>query len=157
MVATFEGNEITPMNVPISALLGEKTGKVYSIASSASVLDAVHEMNRLRIGSIVVLDDDRLVGIFTERDVLQRVVATGLPPEGTSVREVMSSEVETIQPQTTIEEAMQAMTARRHRHLPVIQDGRLLGLVSIGDITRWISQANEDEAHSLRSYIMGGF
>ena len=145
------------MNVPISALLGEKTGKVFSIASSATVLDAVSEMNRLHVGSMIVLDEDRLVGIFTERDVLQRVVAAGLSPADTPVSEVMTQEVETIAPSATIEETMHAMTERRHRHLPVVDDGRLIGLVSIGDITRWISQANEEEAHSLRSYIMGGF
>lgn len=145
------------MNVPISALLGEKTGKVFSIASNATVLDAVGEMNRLHIGSIIVLEEERLVGIFTERDVLQRVVAAGLTPESTRVSEVMTKEVETIAPSATIEETMQAMTERRHRHLPVVDDGRLIALVSIGDITRWISQANEEEAHSLRSYITGGY
>lgn len=145
------------MDIPISALLGEKSGKVYSIASDATVLEAVGEMNRLQIGSIIALDGERLVGIFTERDVLKRVVAAGLSPATTRVSEVMTVEVETIMPSATIEETMHAMTARRHRHLPVIDEGRLVGLVSIGDITRWISQANEEEAHSLRSYIMGGY
>ena len=109
------------MNVPVSALLGEKASQIFSISSNSTVLDAVHEMNRLMIGSIIVLEEDRLVGIFTERDVLQRVVAQGLPPAS------------------------------------VVDGDQLKGLVSIGDVTRWISQANEDEAHSLRSYIMGGF
>ena len=150
-------NPLHRMNVPISALLGEKTGKVFSIASNATVLDAVREMNRLHIGSMIVLEEERLVGIFTERDVLQRVVAAGLLPESTRVSEVMTKEVETIAPSATIEETMHAMTERRHRHFPVVDDGRLIGLVSIGDITRWISQANEEEAHSLRSYILGGY
>ncbi len=145
------------MNVPVSALLGEKAGKVYSISSEATVLEAVNEMNRLHIGAIIVLDGDKLVGIFTERDVLERVVAARLYPDSTQVRDVMSKEVETITPQTTIEETMQIMSERRHRHLPVLDGDKLHALVSIGDITRWISQANEDEAHSLRSYITGGY
>jgi CBS domain-containing protein len=147
----------TPMNVPVSALLGEKASQIFSISSTSTVLDAVHEMNRLMIGSIIVLEEDRLVGIFTERDVLQRVVAKGLSPASTSVADVMTKDVETITPQTTLEQTMEAMTERRHRHLPVVDGDQIKGLVSIGDVTRWISQANEDEAHSLRSYIMGGF
>lgn len=144
------------MNAPVSILLTSKKKEVHTIQSSSSVLDAVHEMNRLRIGSIVVLDGERLVGIFTERDVLQRVVAEGKSPGDTQVAEVMSKEVETITPKTSVEEAMRAMTVRRHRHIPVMDDGKMVGLVSIGDITRWISRANEDEAENLRNYITGG-
>ncbi len=145
------------MNAPVSNLLTPKNSVVYTISENASVLDAVHEMNRLRIGSIVVLDGERLAGIFTERDVLQRVVAEGKSPDGTLVAEVMTKEVETITPQSTVEEAMRAMTVRRHRHLPVMNDGKMVGLVSIGDVTRWISWANENEAENLRSYITGGY
>jgi len=145
------------MNAPVSNLLTPKNSVVYTISREASVLDAVHEMNRLRIGSIVVLDGERLAGIFTERDVLQRVVAEGKSPSETLVADVMTEEVETITPQTTVEEAMRAMTVRRHRHLPVMDDGKMVGLVSIGDVTRWISWANENEAENLRSYITGGY
>ncbi len=145
------------MNAPVSNLLTAKKSIVHSIPQQATVLEAVHEMNRLHIGSIVVLDDEKLAGIFTERDVLQRVVAEGKSPSETLVSEVMSKEVETITPKSTIEEAMRAMTVRRHRHLPVMNDGKMVGLISIGDVTRWISRVNEDEAENLRSYITGGF
>ncbi len=145
------------MNIPVSMLLGVKSKEVYTIPQKSTVLEAVHEMNRRHIGSIVVVDDGKLVGIFTERDVLQRVVAAGKSPDATQVEEVMSSEVETITPKTTVEDAMQAMSARRHRHLPVMDEGKIVGLVSIGDITRWISRANEDEAQNLRNYITGGY
>lgn len=145
------------MNAPVSNLLTSKDSIVYTIPQEASVLDAVHEMNRLHIGSIVVLDGEKLAGIFTERDVLQRVVAEGKSPSETLVSEVMTKEVETITPKSTVEEAMRAMTVRRHRHLPVMNDGKMVGLISIGDVTRWISRANEDEAENLRSYITGGF
>ncbi len=144
------------MTNPISTLLRLKDSKVHSITSESTVLEAVHEMNRVHIGSIVVVDDEKLVGIFTERDVLQRVVAVSKSPETTKVADVMSSEVETITPKTTVDETMLIMTKRRHRHLPVMKDDKLVGLVSIGDITRWISRANEDEAQNLRSYITGG-
>jgi CBS domain-containing protein len=145
------------MSAAVSNLLTPKKSVVYTIFQEASVLDAVHEMNRLRIGSIVVLDGERLAGIFTERDVLQRVVAEGKSPDETLVSDVMTKEVETITPQSTVEEAMRAMTVRRHRHLPVMDDGKMVGLVSIGDVTRWISWANENEAENLRSYITGGY
>jgi len=144
------------MNAPVSNLLTSKKTIVHTIPQQATVLEAVHEMNRLHIGSIVVLDGERLAGIFTERDVLQRVVAEGKSPSETLVEDVMSKEVETITPKSTVEEAMRAMTVRRHRHLPVMSDGKMVGLISIGDVTRWISRANEDEAENLRSYITGG-
>ena len=144
------------MNTPISLLLREKVSDVYSVNSESSVLEAVHEMNRLRIGCVVVVNEqNRLVGIFTERDVLQRVVAVRASPSETKIVDVMSTEVETVTGHTTVEEAMVAMTQRRHRHLPVMEDGDIIGLVSIGDITRWISRENRDEADSLREYITG--
>lgn len=145
------------MNAPVSNLLTSKNSIVYSISQHATVLDAVHEMNRLHIGSIVVLDGEKLAGIFTERDVLQRVVAEEKSPSETLVSDVMSKEVETITPKSTVEDAMRAMTDRRHRHLPVMNDGKMVGLISIGDVTRWISRVNEDEAENLRSYITGGY
>jgi CBS domain-containing protein len=145
------------MNVPISALLQRKGAVVHSIAPHLSIFDAVAEMNRLRIGAIVILDDGKLAGIFTERDVLRRVVGAGIDPRTVGVTEVMTKDVLTIAPETTIEEVAGMFTEKRCRHLPVISDGKLAGLISIGDISRWLAEAHRVEAEDLKNYISGGF
>lgn len=144
------------MNVPISALLDRKGHALYSVGPFLTVAETVAEMNRHRVGAIVVVDGTGLVGIFTERDVLRRVVGAGLDPSRTPLAEVMSTAVITITPDTTIEEAMTLFTERRCRHLPVITDGRLAGIISIGDITRWMSDEHRAEAEHLKNYIAGG-
>ena len=144
------------MNTPISALLERKGAGVHSIPPTLSVYDAVAEMNRHRIGAIVVLDGTRLVGIFTERDVLRRVVGAGLDPRGALVADVMSPGVITIATEATIEQTMTIFTERRCRHLPVVRGGQLLGVISIGDVTRWMADTHRAEAEHLRNYISGG-
>ncbi|MSU25311.1 MAG: CBS domain-containing protein [Opitutus sp.] len=144
------------MNTSISNLLQRKGPVVHSVAPTLSVYDAVAEMNRHRIGAIVVLDGERLVGIFTERDVLRRVVGAGLEPKNALVADVMTSGVLTISPDTTVDAAMLIFTDKRCRHLPVVAAGRLIGVLSIGDITRWMSDAHRAEAEHLKNYISGG-
>lgn len=146
-----------PMDTPISALLERKGSAVYSVPSTLSVAAAVAEMNRCRVGAIVVIDDDRLVGIFTERDVLRRVVGGGLDPNRTRVMDVMSDSVITVVPEATIEETLTLFTQKRCRHLPVVNDNRLVGLISIGDVTRWMTDMHRTEAEHLKNYIAGSF
>ncbi len=145
------------MNTPISALLDRKGAVVYSVAPTLSVYDAVAEMNRHRIGAIVVLDGERLVGIFTERDVLRRVVGAGLEPRSTLVADVMTANLITIAPDATIEQTMTIFTEKRCRHLPVLAEGKMVGVISIGDITRWMADTHRAEAEHLKNYITGGF
>lgn len=145
------------MNAPITAILERKGKNVYSVPPTVSVSDAVAEMNRNRVGSVLVIDGERLVGIFTERDVLRRIVGAGLDPKRTVLSDVMTAGVLTISPEATIEETMTIFTEKRCRHLPVVQDGCLVGTISIGDITRWIGDANRAEAEHLKNYIAGGF
>ena len=144
------------MNTPISALLERKGAVVHCIPPTLSIYDAVAEMNRHRIGAIVVLDGTRLVGIFTERDVLRRVVGAGIDPRGALVADVMSTGVITIATDATIEQTMTIFTEKRCRHLPVVRDGQLLGVISIGDVTRWMADTHRAEAEHLRNYIAGG-
>ncbi|MEO7411934.1 MAG: CBS domain-containing protein [Opitutaceae bacterium] len=145
------------MNTPISALLERKGTAVHSVNSNVTISEAVAEMNRHRIGSIVVLDGDRLAGIFTERDVLVRVVGESILPNQKRVSEVMSKNLITVTPETTVEETMVLFAEKRCRHLPVIEHGRLVGLISIGDISRWIADSHRAEAEHLKNYITGGF
>ena len=146
------------MKVPISTLLAEKRIKsIYSMESSATVMDAVKEMNERHIGSLLILEDGKLVGIFTERDVLRRVVVQGRPAETTLVSEVMSTEVDTFSPDMTVTDALAHMNKFRHRHVPVVTGEKIHGLISIGDITRWLSKNAQNEAQTLLNYFTGGY
>jgi len=112
-------------------------------------------MNDKKIGATVVMDGERLVGMFTERDVLTRVVPTGRDANKTAVREVMSTNLVVIKPTLTVEEAMQVITEKRRRHLPVLDGRQLVGLISIGDLTRWLVREHENEIETLLEYISG--
>lgn len=144
-------------STPISALLERKGSVVHAVPATVTIAQAVDEMNRHRIGSIVILENGRPVGIFTERDVLQRVVGTDLDPKVMRVADVMTSNLITISPDTTIEETMVLFAEKRCRHLPVLAENRMIGLISIGDISRWMAEAHRAEAEHLKNYIAGGF
>ncbi|MFQ3224022.1 MAG: CBS domain-containing protein [Lentimonas sp.] len=147
-----------PLNkVSVTILLKEKSSSVYCIAADSTVDAAVSEMNRQRVGSILVQEGARVVGIFTERDVLTRVVAAGRDPTTTTVREVMTSDFLSITEETSVEDAMQMMTDKRVRHLPVLDGEKLLGIISIGDVTRWLLKVNEMEAENLRRYVFDDY
>lgn len=137
-------------------LLDRKGSTVYSVAPSASVADAVHVMNQHKVGSLVVMEEERVVGMFTERDILTRIVATGRNPQSTRVHDVMTIKVVTISPATTVEQVMDIFATKRCRHLPVIVDGQMQGLISIGDVSRWLVDSHRAEAEHLRQYIAGG-
>jgi len=114
-------------------------------------------MNRHRIGSIIVKRGEAVRGIFTERDVLTRVVAAGRDPKTTLVHQVMTESFQHISSDTNVKDAMHRMTNKRVRHLPVIDEGRLIGMISIGDVTRWLLKVNEMEAENLRRYIFSEY
>lgn len=143
------------MNTSISTLLEGKGRAVCTVSSKVTVAEAVAEMNRHKIGSIVVMHDTTLAGIFTERDVLTRVVAGNLDPKTTPITTVMSGNVLTIAPTATVQQVMDIFAERRCRHLPVVEAGQLRGLISIGDVSRWVANAHRAEAESLRQYIAG--
>jgi len=145
------------MDTPVSALIERKGSDVFAVASSITIAEAVAEMNRKRIGCIIVIDDGKIAGIFTERDVLSRVVGADLNPKTVRVSEVMSKNVLSITPDTTVEQTMVIFAEKKCRHLPVIEGGQLKGLVSIGDISRWVADVSRAEADHLKNYIAGGF
>ena len=146
-----------PMNTPISALLERKSSAIYSVAPCLFVTQAVAEMNHRRVGCILVMDQGRLVGIFTERDVLKRVVGAGLDPRVARVNDVMTGNLTTVTPQATVGEVMDIFTSKRCRHLPVMNGDRLVGLISIGDVSRFMADVHRTECEHLKSYIAGGF
>jgi signal-transduction protein with cAMP-binding, CBS, and nucleotidyltransferase domain len=102
-------------------------------------------MTDAKIGAVVVLDQQKLVGIFTERDVLVRVVGGGRDPSTTRVSEVMTSAVRSVEPTTPIDETLRVMSERRHRHMPVVENNEVRGLISMGDVTRWVIRSQQEQ------------
>jgi CBS domain-containing protein len=121
------------------------------------VEDAASLMFSERVGALLVMHEEEVIGILTERDLLNRVLAQGLNPASTFVHEVMTCEVLVVRPHITVRDAMQIVTEKRFRHLPVVEDGCLLGMVSSGDLTRWIVSEEEGVIHTLMDYIYGTY
>ncbi len=144
------------MNTSIATLLEGKGRALHAVPVTVTVYEAVEAMNRHRIGAMLVMDGPKLAGIFTERDALTRVISASLDPKVTPISQVMSANVLTITSETTVQQVMDIFAERRCRHLPVIQSEKLVGLISIGDVSRWVANAHRAEAESLRQYIAGG-
>ncbi len=137
-------------------ILAGKDSKVISVDPRATVMEAAVLMNQYRIGFLVAMDGERPVGVFSERDILRRVVVARLDPGKTLVQEVMTTEMLVCNPTTSVEEARSVMKNRRIRHLPVVDNNeRLVGLVSIGDLNAFNANAQEQTLHVLREYIYG--
>jgi CBS domain-containing protein len=120
--------------------------ELHTVAPDTPVSDCVRMMSTHDIGSILVLEGEALRGIFTERDAMKRVLAAGLDPARTRVGDVMTRDPMCISPSTSVGEAMRVVTERRFRHLPVTENGKLLGMVSSGDMTRWLVKERLEEA-----------
>ncbi len=136
-------------------LLKRKGSDVVTIDLEATVLDAAKKMNERRIGAVVVMQGEKIVGIFTERDVMNRVVAPLRDPAATRVRDVMTAKVAFCTPETPLEECRTAMTRHKIRHLPVVEDGKLAGLLSSGDLLARELAAQEETIRYLHEYMQG--
>lgn len=141
------------MNDPIAKVLAHKGSDVETVSPETTVLVAVHRMNERKIGALLVAERGRPIGIFTERDVLVRVVAAGLDPRTTPVGEVMTRNPVVVEPTVTVSEAMFVISERRCRHLPVIDDSGLCGLISIGDLTSWLVRDQQRTIEDLHDYM----
>ncbi|HWE04869.1 MAG TPA: CBS domain-containing protein [Tepidisphaeraceae bacterium] len=137
-------------------ILSEKGMHVYSTTPDQTVLEATRKMNQHHIGAMMVMDGERVAGIFTERDVLQRVIGEDRQACDISVGEVMTRDVVCCGPDATLEEMSEMMRSRRIRHIPICEeDGKLLGLISIGDINARHATQQSMEIHYLNEYIYG--
>jgi len=139
----------------VQHLLETKGGNIISIPGDASVFDAIKLMADRAVGSLLIMDGDRLLGIVTERDYARKVILKGRSSESTRVEEIMSTNVLTASPRESVNHCMQTMTERRIRHLPVVEDGRVIGLISIGDLVQAIIQDQQAEIQHLEQYISG--
>ncbi|MEK9773898.1 MAG: CBS domain-containing protein [Opitutae bacterium] len=143
--------------ITIDSILKDKSSSVYFVNDSDTVITAVRVMNEHSIGSVMVASQNRFVGIFTERDVLNRVLSRKLNPDKILLKEVMTKDFLSIEENYTLEETMRLMTQSRVRHLPVFGDSKLIGMVSIGDVTRRLLEINQNEAESLRQYLFSSY
>jgi CBS domain-containing protein len=137
----------------VKQILDDKGGEVLKIEADASVFDAVKRMVEAGVGSLLVTDGDEISGIFTERDYLRRMTLEGRDDKDTAVREVMTAPLIVVTPETEIEECMAVMTDRRIRHLPVVEAGEIVGILSIGDVVKFKSKQQSFEIQYLTDYI----
>ncbi len=145
------------MQTPLRTLLSHKSSAVHAVSPSMTISAAVDLMNSKKIGSVLVMDGDRLVGIFTERDVLRRVVGGRLDPDKARVADVMTRELVVLRPSSTVGDAMSVVSERRCRHLPVVEDGKVLGVVSAGDLNHWLISGHQVQIDQLVDYITGRY
>jgi len=138
-------------------ILREKPGGVETITADKNVAEAVRRMNEHRIGSLLVTAKGDPVGIFTERDVLVRVIAERSSPDDVIVGDVMTRELVHVSPAATLGDALVLMSHQRCRHLPVIEGGAVVGMVSIGDLTSWLVRNQQFRIDDLHRYISGGY
>jgi CBS domain-containing protein len=138
-------------------LLERKGRGAYTVSPSSSVLEALKSMARHGVGALVVVEGDRVIGVVSERDYARKVILTGKSSGETSVKEIMSHPASTVSPDQTIAECMTLMTVQRIRHLPVLESGRLAGLVSIGDLVKSIISDQERRIEQFERYIRGAY
>ena len=138
-------------------ILNEKGRQVWTITPDTLVFDAVKLMGEKNVGALVAMDGGQVVGVISERDYSRKVVLRGRTSQTTYVREILSQPVISVTPAHRIEECMELMTEHRVRHLPVLEDGGLAGIISIGDLVNWIIHAQRHAIDQLQGYIRGQY
>ena len=142
-------------NDTINEILSNKGANVWSVSPDTTVFDAIQMMADKNVGALLVVQGDKLVGIISERDYTRKVILQGKSSKQTAVKEILSSHVVEVSPSHTVEECLRLMTDHRVRHLPVIENGKIIGVVSIGDLVNWIISAQSTTIHQLQTYIAG--
>jgi len=140
----------------VRQLLDNKPAVIHAVSAETSVIEAIRMMARERIGAVLVMEGARLLGIVSERDYARKVVLEGRSSRETPVRTIMTSEVVTVGPAQNVAACMEIVTTRRIRHLPVVEDGKVIGLVSIGDLVAAVIDEQRAELEQLQRYITTG-
>ena len=143
------------MTMTVGQILAAKGNKAMAVAPDNSVLDALKIMAEHDISAVLVTEGERLVGIFTERDYARKVALRGLVSRDVKVSELMTANPTTVAPSQTVDQVMQTMTQRRFRHLPVVENGKIAGIVTIGDMVKCVVSQQEATIQQLSSYIAG--
>jgi CBS domain-containing protein len=141
----------------INSVLKHKSGEIWSVTPTASVYEAIDMMSDKQIGALLVIYESKLVGVISERDYARKVILKGKSSKQTQVKEIMTSPVIFVNPMHTVDECMEIMTNNRIRHLPVVEDENLVGIVSIGDLVKWIISAQNESIQHLENYITGKY
>ena len=141
----------------VRSVLKQKGQDIWSVPAEASVYDAIEMMADKQVGALLVMSEGRLDGIISERDYARKVILQGKSSKQTQVKEIMTSPVIFVVPEHTVEDCMKIMTNSRIRHLPVVENEKVLGLVSIGDLVKWIISAQEETIHQLKHYIADSY
>ena len=139
----------------VKQILQDKENEVWKVTPDTTVFDALELMAEKNIGALLVLEADKLIGIFSERDYARKVILKGKASRNTHIKEIMSTKVLYVGPDQSIEECMALMTDKRIRHLPVLAGDELLGIISIGDVVKAIISEQEITIHWLEKYISG--
>jgi CBS domain-containing protein len=145
------------IDVGVSAILQLKGNKVYSVTPETTVFDAIQQMADKNVGALVVLSEGRVAGIVSERDYTRKVALQGKSSKDTKVQELLSTPVISAGPDASIEQCMRLMTTYRVRHLPILDEDKLLGVVSIGDLVNWTISAQSTTISQLENYIAGQY
>ncbi len=137
-------------------ILKNKGYEIYSISADQTVFEAIEKMDELDIGALVVMDGDQLLGILSERDYRSKVILKGRTSKKTKVSTIMTGNVYNVSPRDTVESCMSIMTDKKIRHLPVMEENSVVGVISIGDLVKAIISKQKGEISNLRQYIQGG-
>ncbi len=138
-------------------LLHNKSGKVWTTSPRETVYEALHLMGEKNIGALVAIENDQVIGVLSERDYSRKVVLQGRTSRDTLVGEIVSCPAITVTSKDSIEKCMELMTGKRIRHLPVVDEGSLVGLISIGDLVSWVMQSQRHTIQQLQGYISGDY
>ena len=141
----------------IESILSQKSGDIWTTSPDATVYDAIKLMAEKNVGALLVMEGDKLVGIVSERDYSRKVMLRGKTSRNSYVREIMTTELTTASPRQTVEDCLRFMTEKRIRHLPVVEDGKLRGVISIGDLVKQVISVQSATLEQLRDYISGGY
>lgn len=156
-ISAANSSEHMDVSGTIRAILNRKSGEVFSISPDAVVFQAIEMMDKKNVGALLVMEEDRLIGIISERDYTRKVILCGRRSRETKVAEIMAANLTVTHPRESVEKCLRLMTDKRIRHLPVLDGDKVVGVISIGDLVKWTLSCQSAAIAHLENYIHGGY